>query len=307
VYGLFMTPLGWKLAGLVWAYAVVCFLLTDRVKLLGYRLLDHAQADAPKPELKAGAPALEGKATEAKPDDKAGQPKPEAKVQELKPEIKAETKPGATAEAKSEIKAGPQAKAKTPSDLEPQIAKLAYERYEERSRGESPAVQDWKQAEREIRKGEAKSDPKAQAKVEPEPGLKPDSGPEDKATVQKPDDEAGQPKAEAKAEAAKEQDKTAEPKPDDKAGQPKAEAKAEAPKEQAKTAEPKPDDEVNQPKPEAKAEPRPDAKDNTQSGVTPRLVKRVHELYEELGREEVEAVQEWENAKQGLQKNDSRK
>ena len=97
VYGLFMTPLGWKLAGLVWAYAVVCFLLTDRVKLLGYRFLDHATAGGPKPEVKADAPKAEaskqeGKATEPKQDDQAGQPKPEAKAQEPKPEIKAEPK-----------------------------------------------------------------------------------------------------------------------------------------------------------------------------------------------------------------------
>jgi len=31
--------------------------------------------------------------------------------------------------------------------------------------------------------------------------------------------------------------------------------------------------------------------------VTPELVQRVHELYEELGREDVKAVQEWERAK----------
>lgn len=39
VYGLFMTPLGWGWALFVWGYAVVWFLLTDRVKLLAYRLL----------------------------------------------------------------------------------------------------------------------------------------------------------------------------------------------------------------------------------------------------------------------------
>jgi H+-transporting ATPase len=43
VYGLFMTPLGWKWAGLVWGYALVWFLLTDRVKLLAYRILDPAE------------------------------------------------------------------------------------------------------------------------------------------------------------------------------------------------------------------------------------------------------------------------
>ena len=40
VYGIFMTPLGWGYAALVWGYALVWFLLTDRVKLLAYRILD---------------------------------------------------------------------------------------------------------------------------------------------------------------------------------------------------------------------------------------------------------------------------
>lgn len=40
VYGLFMTPLGWGWAGFVWGYAFVWFLVTDRIKLLAYRILD---------------------------------------------------------------------------------------------------------------------------------------------------------------------------------------------------------------------------------------------------------------------------
>jgi H+-transporting ATPase len=40
VYGLFMTPLGWGWALFVWSYALVWFLLNDRVKLLAYRFLD---------------------------------------------------------------------------------------------------------------------------------------------------------------------------------------------------------------------------------------------------------------------------
>jgi H+-transporting ATPase len=40
VYGLGMTPLGWKWAGLVWGYALAWFLVNDRVKLLAYRILD---------------------------------------------------------------------------------------------------------------------------------------------------------------------------------------------------------------------------------------------------------------------------
>jgi H+-transporting ATPase len=40
VYGLFMTPLGWRYAGFVWIYAISWALLTDRLKLLAYRILD---------------------------------------------------------------------------------------------------------------------------------------------------------------------------------------------------------------------------------------------------------------------------
>ena len=253
VYGLFMTPLGWKLAGLVWAYAVVCFLLTDRVKLLGYRFLDHAKADAPKPELKAEAPKQQDGAAEPKPGDKVGEPKPEAKAQEPKPEIKAENKPEATAEAKPDEKEVPQpeAKAKTPSDLEPQIAKLAYELYEERGRGESPAVQDWKRAECEIRKDDARSDPKAQAKVEPETGPKPETSPEFKA-----------------------------------------ESKAKT-----KAADPKPD---------GKNESTPGTRTNVPSDLTPQIVKRVHELYEKLGREDLRAVEDLEKAERENRKDGTR-
>ncbi|OBH50745.1 plasma-membrane proton-efflux P-type ATPase [Mycobacterium mantenii] len=41
VYGVAMTPLGWRWAGAVWAYAVVWFLFNDRVKLAAYWWLDH--------------------------------------------------------------------------------------------------------------------------------------------------------------------------------------------------------------------------------------------------------------------------
>jgi H+-transporting ATPase len=47
VYGAWIvTPLGWEMAGLVWGYAIVWFLLTDPVKLLAYRVLDHFGARA---------------------------------------------------------------------------------------------------------------------------------------------------------------------------------------------------------------------------------------------------------------------
>ena len=61
VYGLFMTPLGWGWAAVVWGYALAWFLVSDRVKLLAYRILDPVRdegalsAETPRP--KDGAPA----------------------------------------------------------------------------------------------------------------------------------------------------------------------------------------------------------------------------------------------------------
>jgi H+-transporting ATPase len=89
VYGLFMTPLGWGWALFVWGYALVWFLVNDRVKLLAYRVFDPT-----------AAPLL----------------------------------------------------GRQPVDVTPQIARRAYELYERRGRREGHAVQDWLQAEREIRR-----------------------------------------------------------------------------------------------------------------------------------------------------------
>jgi len=51
VYGVFMSPLGWVWALVVWGYCLVGFLLEDRVKLLALRLLDcfrHGTARPPR-------------------------------------------------------------------------------------------------------------------------------------------------------------------------------------------------------------------------------------------------------------------
>jgi hypothetical protein len=131
-------------------------------------------------------------------------------------------------------------------------------------------------------KAEPKAETKGETRSEPKP--------ETKADEPKPDAKADEPMAEAKTDA---------PKPDAKAGQPKPEAKAD---------EPKPDAKADQPKPEAKADqPKAEAKDNTQPDVSPQLVKRVHELYEQLGREEVQAVQDWEKAEPELERHESHK
>jgi H+-transporting ATPase len=55
VYGVFMTPLGWGYAALVWGYALVWFLFTDRVKLLAYRILDQVRGDTVIPRGAPGA------------------------------------------------------------------------------------------------------------------------------------------------------------------------------------------------------------------------------------------------------------
>jgi H+-transporting ATPase len=48
VYGVFMTPLGWGWAGFVWGYAILWFLINDRIKLLAYRIFDPTNASSIK-------------------------------------------------------------------------------------------------------------------------------------------------------------------------------------------------------------------------------------------------------------------
>jgi H+-transporting ATPase len=43
VYGLFMAPIGWGWALLVWGYALAWFLLNDGVKLVAYRIFNQQQ------------------------------------------------------------------------------------------------------------------------------------------------------------------------------------------------------------------------------------------------------------------------
>jgi F-type H+-transporting ATPase subunit b len=72
----------------------------------------------------------------------------------------------------------PEANAKTSTDVTPQITKRAYELYEQRGRKSDSAIRDWSQAEREIRKGEAKAEPTPKTKDEPKPEAKAEPKPE---------------------------------------------------------------------------------------------------------------------------------
>jgi H+-transporting ATPase len=44
VYGVFMNPIGWGLAGFVWGYAFLSFLITDQLKIHFFRLMRHEEA-----------------------------------------------------------------------------------------------------------------------------------------------------------------------------------------------------------------------------------------------------------------------
>jgi H+-transporting ATPase len=45
VYGLFMSPIGWGWALMVWGYSSVWFLFNDRMKILAYRVFDRTKAN----------------------------------------------------------------------------------------------------------------------------------------------------------------------------------------------------------------------------------------------------------------------
>ncbi|MEJ2760341.1 MAG: plasma-membrane proton-efflux P-type ATPase [Gammaproteobacteria bacterium] len=49
VYGIFVTPIGWTYALLMWAYALVWFVFNDAVKMLVYRLLLQRNNEEPAP------------------------------------------------------------------------------------------------------------------------------------------------------------------------------------------------------------------------------------------------------------------
>jgi H+-transporting ATPase len=40
-YGWFITPIGWRYAGFVWAYALIWFLFNSGCKMVAYRWLNH--------------------------------------------------------------------------------------------------------------------------------------------------------------------------------------------------------------------------------------------------------------------------
>jgi H+-transporting ATPase len=275
VYGLFMTPLGWGWAGFVWGYALLWFLVNDRIKLLAYRLFDPVKAIA-KTETEPAVPP------EAQTGTNSGPP----------PAPKVERKSDPKAEIKPEVKPLPDSNDKKTTDLTPQIAARAYELYERQGHHDGQSAQNWDKAEREIRENQAKANSNAETK----PPVKAESQPEFKAEL-KPDtnskpDAKVEPTPAAKVEPAPELKAPAVP---EAKAVPPSTGKAE-PKPDLK-ADPKPTDNPG-PKPDAKVEAKPDTNGKPAAKVSPQLVERVHKFYEQLGREDVRAVEEADEAEQ---------
>jgi H+-transporting ATPase len=194
---------------------------------------------------------------------------------------KAVTKPEAKLDAKPEAKVEPKPETKT-AEPKPQDKPEAKA---------EPIPENGVEPEPEVKvevKPEAKAESQSEAKVEPKP--------ETKAAEPKPQD-----KPEAKAEPIHENE--VEPKPEVKV-EVKPEVKAES-QSKAKV-EPKPETKAAEPKPQDKAEPESETKSRTPSDLTPGIVKRVHKLYEELGREDVQAVQDWEKTQRENRKDDAK-
>jgi H+-transporting ATPase len=179
----------------------------------------------------------------------------------VKPEVKAEAKPVVAGAAKAEAEAEPKPEVKTEPKPE---AKAPHDLAQQIAKRAYELY-----GKRDRSNGTAIQDwTKAEQEIR-----------NDKAK--------GEPKPEAK---------TDQPKPEEKAP-PTPAARVDAPKPDAKFDNPKPETKADAPTPVAKVdEPKPEAKEKPHSDVSPQLVKRVHEFYEELGRKDVQAVQELDNA-----------
>jgi Cu2+-exporting ATPase len=133
-----------------------------------------------------------------------------------------------------------------------------------------------------------KDEPKSDSKAEPQTEAKDENKPEAK------DDSQPEAKDESKPEAKSEPQTEGKDEPMPEAN---AETKAEA------ITEPQP--EVKD-KPETKVGPSPEENASIPSTVTPEIVRRVHEFYEELGREDVRAVMEMEKTEQEIPKTETK-
>ena len=174
VYGAWLvTPLGWKYAGMVWAYAIAWFLVTDPVKLLAYKILDSTKA----PQKAEGKTANQSEAKSDTPSkantEVKSMTKPHAKhaaASDAKPATESDAKPETNPEAKTATKlhaksnAAPDGKSAPPPDAEPATTPEA----------------------KTAAKPDAKPDSAPDAKAAPQPDIEPATTQEAKAET-KPD------------------------------------------------------------------------------------------------------------------------
>ena len=116
VYGVgLVTPLGWMYAGIVWAYAFTCFLITDPMKLLAYKVLDTFDADTkpsasdePASDEPASESAQPHQVTETAKADAKSPARPEPEGDAKAKAAPAEPKPDAKAPPRDAAKANPE-------------------------------------------------------------------------------------------------------------------------------------------------------------------------------------------------------
>ncbi len=207
VYGVFMTPLGWGWAAFVWGYALVWFLVNDRVKLLTYWVLDRAKVTvkpdsktAPQPDAKV---AEQSKAkVEPKPDAKAAPPSA-AKV-DAKPDMEAAPQSEAQPAPNSEGKGSPLPEAKAKADAKAVLQSNA-------KTGAKPAVKAVQPTEF---RPASKSDDEAAAPSESKTEAKADVEPQSQATTARKFGPAAPPQAKVEPQS----ESKAEPSADSNAG-----------------------------------------------------------------------------------------
>ncbi|MFA6581267.1 MAG: HAD-IC family P-type ATPase, partial [Paludibacter sp.] len=143
-------------------------------------------------------------------------------------------------------------------------------------------------------KSETNAEPKTEAIDETKPESKDDSQPEEK--------DESKPEAKAQNQTEDKDKAMTEAKADSETNEePMPEANAET-KPEAKTA---PQSKVKD-KTKNKAGAKSEASTNISSTVTPEIVKKVHEFYEELGREDVRAVMDMEKTEQEIPKSETK-
>ena len=301
VYGLFMTPLGWGWAGFVWGYALVWFLINDRIKLLAYRVLDRTKSKS-----KTGTAVLQksedkgssASSTNAEPktDTKEG-PKADAKTEpatdskeEPKPNVKAETKPADKTNPKPDTKEEAKPERATDSKEEPKPEVNAEAKPADTNEQKPDAKADAKTAP----SADSKEEPKPEANADTTTGLNPEIAKRAYEIFEGRSRQGGPALSDweqAKLEMEIDKLKAASNK----------ETKGAAPKAAASN-EPKPGDTAAT-KSQSKEAAVPKSKEEPTKNLVPKTVQRVHKLYEELGREDVKEAQDWEKDEQ-LKKKD---